>query len=884
MPLVTGVRLGPYEILGPLGAGGMGEVYRARDTRLDRTVAIKVLPEHLADDPDSRQRFEREARAVSSLNHPHICVLYDIGHQDGIDFLVMECLEGETLAARLTKGPLPVEQALQYGIQIAGALAAAHRRGISHRDLKPGNIVLAKTGAKLLDFGLAKWRAPGADPAGAGASMLRTVSQGLTEKGTILGTFQYMAPEQLEGKETDARADLFAFGSVLYEMLTGRRAFEGQSPASLISAIMTSDPPPISSLQALTPPALDRIVKKCLVKDPDGRWQSAQDLADELQWIAAGSSVTVAGQPGEPLLPAAGRSGRRRERLAWASACLFLLAVTILMAVVHYRSGPPPVQTTRSSLPPPPNFSFVPYNFAVSPDGARLAFVAVGADGKNALWVRVLSAVGAQPITGAEGAALPFWSPDSHRIGFFAEGKLKTVDVAGGAPRILCDIPLGLGGTWNRDGTILVASGTGGALLRISAAGGAPAPVSKPPQASGQGFRWPAFLPDGKHFLYFVDWSSPTDTLSDGIYLGSLDAVEAKRISSELRGNAAFSSGHLLYVRDRSLLAQPFDLGRLETTGPAAPIVEQELEKDAAFLQSGFSASENGVLVFQSATETPSRLVWFDSSGKELGQLPEAGYKDPGLSPDGRFLAATSDDDRNGKHFIRIHDLQRGISTRLTAGGSDEFPQWSRDGKRIAYLSGAATGNTISINEIPVDGSGPMQVLLKGAMMIPNGWSADGHLAFMDLAKSQLAVYSATDRQSRPLIAGGGAEAQFSPDGKWVAYWAPPTGDIFVQPFPGPGGRLQISRAGGTQVRWSRDGKRIFYIQSDKKLMEVSFDPQKGSAGAPRVLFQTRIVAPSFVLFQYDVAPDGRFLINSFPSNNSSPLTLLTGWTAQLKR
>ncbi len=882
MPLVTGVRLGPYEILAPIGAGGMGEVYRARDTRLDRTVAIKVLPEHLADDPDSRQRFEREARAVSSLNHPHICVLHDIGHQDGIDFLVMECLEGETLAARLTKGPLPVDQALQYGIQIASALAAAHRCGISHRDLKPGNVMLTKTGvAKLLDFGLAKWRPPGAGQAGAGASMLPTASQGLTKIGTILGTIQYMAPEQLEGKETDTRADLFAFGSVLYEMLTGRKAFEGQSQASLISAIMTSDPPSISSLQALTPPALDRIVKKCLVKDPDGRWQSAQDLADEIQWIAAGASATAAGQPGEP---AAGRSGRKRERLAWAGAGLLLLAVTIQVAVVHYRSAPPPVQTTRSSLPPPPNFSFVPHNFAVSPDGARLAFVAAGPDGKNTLWTRALSAQVAQQLTGAEDASFPFWSPDSHRVGFFADGKLKTVDMAGGAARILCDAPVGRGGTWSRDGTIVFAPSFG-PLYRISATGGVPAPASKPHQASGQGHFWPAFLPDGKHFLYFVNWSSSTDTLGDGIYLGSLDSVEAKRISSELRGNVAFASGHLLYVRDRSLLAQPFDLGRLETTGPAAPIVEQELEKDT-LLQSGFSASENGVLVFQSAAETPSRLVWFDSSGKELGQFSEASYKDPGLSPDGRFLAVSSDDERNGKRFIRIHDLRRGISTRLTAGGNDEFPMWSRDGRRITYLSGAASGNTISINEIPADGSGSTQVLVKGAMMIPNNWSPDGHLVFMDMANGppRLSVYSATDRQTRALTAGWGAEAQFSPDGKWIAYWAPPTGDIFVQPFPGPGGRLQISRAGGAQVRWSRDGKRIFYIQSDKKLMEVSFDPQKGSAGAPRVLFQTRIVAPGFVLFQYDVAPDGRFLINSFPANNSSPLTLLTGWTAQLKR
>jgi serine/threonine protein kinase len=882
MRLSAGTRLGPYEILAPIGAGGMGEVYRGRDTRLGRQVALKVLPEEFGRDAERLARFEREARAVSSLNHPHICILHDIGHQEGVDFLVMEYIEGETLHARLARGPLPFDQALRCAVEVAGALALAHRQGVFHRDLKPGNIMLTKSGAKLLDFGLARLRGPEASQARDTSPASPTISEQLTQGGSILGTFQYMAPEQLEGRETDARTDLFAFGVVLYEMLSGRKAFEGKSKAGLIGAILHTEPPPISALQPLSPAILDRTVKKCLAKEPDERWQNAQDLAGELEWIAQGGTM-----PGALAAPAPHRSS------AWIAVAAVAAAVVMGLAVLlglPYLRGARPVRVVRSSLLPPPNFSFVPYNFAVSPDGSRLAFAAAGPDGKNALWVRALSAPGGQQITGAEGAMFPFWSPDSRRIGFFADDKLKIVDIAGSAVQILCQAPLGLGGTWNNDGMIVFAHSPIAPLHRIPAAGGMPAPVTNlSGQGSGGGHRWPAFLPDGKRFFYFLDWSNQDEKLGDGIYVGSLDAGESKRISTELRGNVSFASGHMLYVRDRSLLAQPFDLARLETAGPAVPIVDQELGKDSAFLQSGFSVSENGVLVFQSLTDAATRLAWFDASGKELGQLSGAGYKDPNISPDGRFLAVSSDDERNGRHFIRIHDLRRGISTRLTEGGTDEFPTWSSDGRRITYLTGAASGKTISINDIPPDRSGPPQLLLKGAMMIPNGWSADGHLVFMDFGSApvRLAVYSAANRQRSGFTVAGGAEAQFSPDGKWVAYQTQgggrTGGDIFVQPFPGPGGRIQVSGAGGAQPRWSRDGGRIFYIQPDKKLMEASFDPREGTAGVPRMLFQTRIVAANFALFQYDVAPDGRFLINSLLANSPAPLTLLTGWTAALK-
>jgi len=872
MALTNGAKLGPYEIASPLGAGGMGEVYRARDTRLDRTVAIKILPAEFSADPERRKRLAREARAISSLSHPNICTLYDIGHQDGTDYLVMEYLGGETLAQRLEKGPLPTEQILQIAMEIASALEKAHRQGIVHRDLKPNNIMLTKAGAKLLDFGLAK---PGAAPA-ASLTDMATRSQPLTAEGTLVGTVQYMAPEQVEGRDADARSDIFSFGAVLYEMATQRRAFDGRSQASVIAAILERDPPLISSLQPMTPPALDRVVKICLAKDPDERWQSAHDVKLELKWLEERAE-----QSATPSTMAS--KARMREKLAWGIA-LVLFVAALLLAVVHFRSGASTAQAVRASLLPPSGSSFVSYNFAVSPDGNRLAFVAVGAEGKTTLWVRSLSKSSAQSFSGTEGAMYPFWSPDNQRVGFFAEAKLKTLNIEDGAVGVLCDAPVGRGGTWNRDGTIVFAPSIIGPLYRVSESGGVPAAVTRIPQeGSGQGHRWPFFLPDGKHFLYFVDWSAPGDRQSNGIYAGSTDASEPKLVSSELAGNVALASGRLLYVRDRSLVAQSFDPERLAFTGPGVSVVGEEMTDLGGFSQSGFSVSQNGVLVFQSAADSSSRLTWFDSSGKELGEVPGLGYWEPRVSADGRFLVGSSDDARDGKHYIRVYDLQRGISTRLTDGGTEESPAWSRDGKRITYVSRA--GNTYYMYEIAADGSGPPGVLVKGAKMLFPDWSPDNHLVFLDFGtgRPHLSVYSPADHQV--LEFAPGAEPRFSPDGKWLAYTgAGRYGDIFVQPFPGTGGRIQISSAGGTQPVWSPDGRQLFYVAPDKKLMAASFDPEKKSAGAPRVLFQTRIVAPNFVGHQYDMAPDGRLLINSLPSNYSSPLTLLTGWDAQLKR
>jgi len=847
MHLSSGTRLGPYQILAAAGAGGMGEVYRANDTRLDRAVAIKVLPAHLAANPELRQRLEREAKTVSSLNHPNICILHDIGHQDGIDYLVMEYLEGETLAARLAKGPLPVEQALPLAIQIADALQAAHRKSVVHRDLKPANIMLTKSGPKLLDFGLA--RIDQGIPADG-----QTLTAGLTSPGAILGTFRYMAPEQLEGKTADARTDLFAFGAVLYEMLTGRKAFEGQSQASLISAIMSADPPAIATLQPLAPPALERVVKTCLAKDPDARWQSAHDLVLELTWLEQGVA-----QP-----PAPSRS-RNRERLIMGIALVFLIAA-VLLSLDRFRREPQPVQAVRSSLLPPSDHFFQRGNFSVSPDGTRLAFVAVGTDGKYSLWVRTFSSATAQQVNGTDGAMLPFWAPDSRRIGFFADRKLNTVDLSNGAVRILCEAPLGrCGGAWGRDGVIVFSPSITGPLYRIPESGGVPVPVTRiTRQGSGQRHAWPFFLPDGKHFFYCVDWSTPEDPQGDGVYVGSLDSSPPKLVSSEFTGNVAFAAGHLLYARDRSLWAQAFDPDRLSPVGNAVSIAEHELDGDLA--------------------DSVSRLMWFDPSGNELGQIPETGYRDPRLSPDGRFLAIRSDDARNGKFLVRVYDLARGVATRISESGAEESPVWSHDGKTIAF--GAFDRKSHYLESVPADRSGPPQILLKAdAIMRHLDWSADGHLVFSDFSSGFpfLEVYSAADNKVVPFAKG--AEARFSPDGRWIAYSASTEASVIVQPFPGPGGRIEISGgSGAAQPTWARDGKQIFYITPDRKLMAVSFDPRNKVAGAPRVLFQTRIIAPNFFATQYDVSADGRFLINSVPANYSSPLTLVTGWTAQLKR
>jgi eukaryotic-like serine/threonine-protein kinase len=866
--LASGAKLGPYEIVSPLGAGGMGEVYRARDTRLDRIVAIKILPAQFSADPVHKQRFEREARTISQLNHPHICVLHDVGHQDGIDYLVMECVEGETLAKRLEKGPLALEQALKFGAQIANALDKAHRSGVMHRDLKPGNIILTATGAKLLDFGLAKTVAPLASLATVTASKQESP---VTQQGTIVGTFQYMSPEQIEGQELDGRSDIFSLGAVLYEMLTGKRAFEGKSQLSVASAIMEKDPAPISGLNPMTPPALDHAIRRCLAKDREQRWQNARDLAGELHWIGEEQHTDKAPQS----VP------RRREAFAWG-----LAALSIVLLLWFAYAGPRSTQSTerqhlRLSLLPPQSTSFLPNHFALSPDGQRLAFIAAAQDGSTALWIRSLASGAAQQVTGTDGAVFPFWSPDNRQVGFFADGKLKSVDPAGSGARIICDAHGPAGGTWSQQGAIVFFDGAdaaGSGLQKVPASGGSPQAAANLNSINAV---WPSFLPDGEHFLFFVTTSN--ESAAAGMYVGSLGSMDSKLISSEITGNAQFASGRLFFVRDRSLMAQSFDVERFQTTGSPEPVAQQELDQDPAFSRAGFSVSTSGTVVFQSASENVSRLRWFNREGKELGEIPTPGYRDPALSRDGTLLAVSSDEEGNGKRFIHTYDFVRGTSTRVSTGGVEIFPVLSPNGRTVAY-HGLDDQGSSHIYMISAEGSEKSEVVPESTGTIVNDWSPDGrYLIYMSFQRPgpKLRFYD-FEKHSHSEFASG-VEGQFSPDGKWVAFNGAAlrnyaNADVFVAQFPAATARIQISNHGGAQPRWRSDGKELFYITRDKKLMAVSIDTSGGKvvAGVPHALFQTRIIAPRIVLFQYAVAPDGkRFLINSLPSVGATPLTVL---------
>src|SRR5580692_997746 len=555
MPLDPGTKLGPYEILAPLGAGGMGEVYRARDTRLERAVAIKILPAHLSADPARKMRFEREAKTVSALNHPNICSLFDVGSQDGIDFLVMECIEGESLADRLAKGPLPVEQVLKIGTEIADALDKAHRSGVVHRDLKPGNIMLTKTGAKLLDFGLAK---PTTTPAGAVTVTNVAANSPVTEQGIIVGTFQYMSPEQVEGKELDGRSDIFSLGAVLYEMLTGKRAFEGKNQLSVASAILEKEPEPISTSKPLTPPALNFAVKKCLAKAPDERWQSASDLASDLKWIAESSSQAVGVSKTGGSLPS--------SRTGWTTAGIALAALFVGIMVAYFWRPVPGGRVIRSSILPPENFSFGESAnswaaTAVSPDGSRIVVGVIGQASREMLYVRPLDALTGQILAGTEGATFPFWSPDGRSIGFFADGQLKTIDASSGPVQVLCPAPEGRGGTWNRDGVIVFAPSPVTNLYRIAATGGTPAAVTKLDTARHEDtHRWPQFLPDGRHFLYLA---RTLDINSSEIHVGSTDSAEAVSVVGAMGNPVYAAAGYLVYPRGNLLVAQLFDTDHL---------------------------------------------------------------------------------------------------------------------------------------------------------------------------------------------------------------------------------------------------------------------------------------------------------------------------------
>src|SRR5216683_1111086 len=716
MSLKAGTRLGPYEILSAIGAGGMGEVYKARDTRLDRIVAIKVLPAHLADRAELRERFEREAKTIASLNHPHICTLHDTGHQDEIDFLVMEYLEGETLAQRLQKGPLPIRQVLQYAVEVADALDKAHRNGITHRDLKPGNIMLTKSGTKLLDFGLAKLKQEAA-PA-IPDSELPTMKNAVTAQGTIQGTLQYMAPEQLEAKEADPRTDIFAFGAVVFEMATGKRAFEGKSSASVMAKILEAEPPSMSSLQPMTPPALDRVVKKCLAKEPEDRWQSARDLTDELKWIAA-ETVSHATPAAAPATPA-------RMWVRWvaisAVACLVAAAVAALLAWFFRPAAPKAVTRFSIFLPPGQRMESIGKAIAISPDGKRLVYAAGQSTLATQLYIREMDGLQTLPIPGTVGALNPFFSPDAQWIGFINAGKLMKVSLGGGAPVSLADVSGGglFGASWDSQGTIAFSPGTALALQQVSDGGSNPQPLTRFEIGEG-GQQFPDLLPGGKAVLFAIlKPGAPTKIVAQSLTTGE------RRDLIQSGGQALYApSGHLVYAQGANLMAAPFDPQRLAINGAAVPVIAGVLF-DRGVLQYDFSSTGTLVYVPGSVQTAQFKLVWVDRKGAEQSvPAPPHNYVLPRVSPDGKRVAAGIEE---ADSQIWLYDLSRDTLTRLTFEGTGNIdPLWTPDGKRIAVDSNRE--GTSNIFWQPADGSGGLERLSTGQYaQVPRSWSPDGQL------------------------------------------------------------------------------------------------------------------------------------------------------------
>jgi hypothetical protein len=895
MALAPETKLGPYEIVAPLGAGGMGEVYRARDTRLDRTVAIKILPAHLSSDPVRKQRFEREAKTISNLNHPHICVLHDIGQQDGIDYLVMECVEGETVAKRLEKGPLPLEQVLKLGSQIADALDKAHRSGVVHRDLKPGNIMLTSTGVKLLDFGLAK---PAALVGGATLTAAATQTTPITQEGTVVGTFQYMSPEQIEGKQLDGRSDIFSLGAVLYEMLTGQRAFPGKSQLSVASAILEKEPTPISTIKPLTPPTLDHAIRRCLAKDPEDRWQAARDLALELKWIGEAGN---AGHPEASL-------GRliRRSRLMLILT-LALLGVTAFALWGWMRIAAPalrPVTRWATILSRGQTIG----NVTLSPDGSHLAY-----SGGGQVLVRAMDQLEARPVLGEDRVSSPslFFSPDGKWIAYRASGKLKKAPTTGGASITLCDWAAfpgpGPSGTWGPDDTIIFASGGPTAagtgehgLLRVPAAGGKPEVLTTPdPQKGETAHGWPHFLPGGKAVLFSIKTATSWD---DGrIAVLNLRTGE-QRVLLEGGSNPRYAPTSLLiYARGGSLFAVPFDPERLQLKGTPSPVLESiSWNSFTGFADYSFSESGDLVYVPGGAEEQKTTMLWVDRKGKaEAIAAPPRAYFNPSISPDGRRVAMTIEGGSEDNWDIWVYDLARGTLTKLTYGSLNNAAAWTPDGKRVAFRNRKQSGEN-GIFWAPGDGSGPPELLLAtGGPVTPSSWLPDGSaLLLYGLMPGQLGMWvlpiqraPADSARTPEAIVKGAVNPQVSPDGRWLAYQSAESGvgQVYVQPFPSLVGKWQISTEGGNSPRWARNGRELFY-RNGQKMMAVDIETKEGfRASSPKLLFEGQYLGGPVGIqpgIGYDVSPDGRRFLMIKPDSepNAVQLQVVENWFDELRR
>ena len=918
MPLTIGTRLGPYDILSAIGAGGMGEVYRAHDTRLNRDVALKVLPEAFSRDGQRMARFDREAKVLASLNHTNIAAIYGIEESGLIKALVMELVEGPTLAERVKVGAIPLDEALPIARQVADAVEYAHDTNVIHRDLKPANIkVTAEGTVKVLDFGLAK--ALSDEPTQEDMSNSPTLSMAATRAGMILGTAAYMSPEQAKGKVVDRRADVWAFGAVLYEMLTGKQAFTGEDVTEILVSVMSKEPA-FDTLPASTPPAIRNLLRRCLDRNIKRRLQSAGEARIILEDVLSGA---VPGADAAEAIPVAPCSSRATW-IATGAAAALLLALGAL-SFVHFRETPPAARPARFFVGPPEKTVFysAPQVVTVSPDGTRLAFLAGTASAPElAIWVRPLDSLTAQLLPGTTGAGQPFWSWDSRYIAFFADGKLKKIDVSGGPPQVLCDSPnvqsgSGGHGSWNRDGVILFPHGGGGsAIFRVSAAGSAATAVTTLDSASGETEHlWPHFLPDGDHFVFLA---LNRDVGKSTIRIGSLKSKETRFLLNAESFAMYAPPGYLLYQRDGTLMAQPFDASALAFTGDAFPIVEQ-VQVNISNGRVAFDVSRNGVLAYRSTGAFHTQLTWFDRSGKELGRIGETGaYSSPALSPDGKRVAMF----RNGPAVgsagstgdVWIADLTRNAQTRLTFDTAFHMnPVWSPDGARIAFNS---TRNGVSGLYVKNSNSaGEEELLVKASQTAaPEHWSLDGRFLIYgdatDLGRDEFLLPLAGDPSTSsgqapsagsgqvgkpvPFAKSSYAEmhGQFSPDGRWLAYLSNESGrpEIYVRSFPSGEGEWQISTGGGVQPRWRRDGKELYFIALDGKLMAVSIaSGATFSAGTPQTLFQTRIyglIPSNYYTQQYDVTPDGqRFLINvDATDTNAAPLTVVLDWTAGLKK
>ena len=910
MSLTPGTRLGPYELLAKLGAGGMGEVYRAKDARLGRTVAIKVLPADAAADASARARFEREARAIAALSHPHICVVHDVGREGDTDYLVMELLDGETLGDRLARarGPLPLPEVLSIGIAIADALDKAHRAGIIHRDLKPANVMLTKSGPKLLDFGLAKVHAGAGGSGRSGGSggavalsdaeTASTMAPG-TAHGTILGSLHYMAPEQVEGRAADARADIWALGALLYEMATGTRPFDGESPASVLGAILKDTPAPLSTRQPLTPPAFAHVVERCLEKDPDERWQTVRDVTRELTWVATGG-----GAAGPSVVANAPVRGATSLRVTVALLSVALLALA-WPAARHVGETPVPrAPETRLEVGTPATNDRT--SFALSPDGRQLVFVADGEGGPR-LWLRALNASVAQPLAGTEGATSPFWSPDSRALGFFAEGQLKRLDLGSGTPHTVAPAVNSRGGTWNQNGVILFSAGTGVAVSRVSAAGGEPTTVTTLDQQSSH--RYPFFLPDGNHFIYLAQGSSERS----GIFLAALDSVEATRLTAADTAAVYLEPGWLLWQRDGALVAQRLDLGSRRLTGETvmlASTVASDLGGIAGG-RSSASVSLSGLVAYRAGGTSRRQLTWLDRAGKVLGTFgdpDETGLRSPSLSPDGRRVAVTRA--AQGNTDIWLMDQDR--SSRFTFDQAlDRFPVWSPDGQWVAFDS-----NRLGQRDLyrkASGGAGADELLFASAeTKMPQSWTPDGQLLLFVSSGVQSSsdlwvLPMAGDRVPVAFLKSRFREAQgrFSPDGRYVAYQSDESGraEIYIRPFalgdaasrgsatdtPGSTRQWQVSTTGGISPAWHPDGHELYYLSPNGTLMAAAIDTT-ASAIAPRspvALFPTHVYGGGVdggQGVQYNVTADGRFLINTEIDTVAPPITILQNWTPGAER